>query len=693
MQKFYTCIAILLTFCSAACSWNNFDKEPYLQNVGKDQITIMWESTYTTKSRVDYGITKDCNLFVEEPKEKFLHEVTLRPLRANTRYYYEINCGFDTETGSFKTAPNHNIPFKFVVYGDNRAQPEIHEKIARGILQANPDLILHTGDLVKDGTKTSQWKTLFFEPLQDLIDHVPIFTCLGNHERNAKNYFNFFSLPNNESWYSFNYSNCHFTVLDTCKPYGKKSKQYKWLINDLRNAHTKWKFVVMHHPPYSSGLQHGSSLKVRQRLTPLFRRQGVDVVFCGHSHIYERSHPIGSAFGSQHDPVTYIVTGGGGAKLYDTTPNLWTVLTKSTYNFCVVEMDGDRLKFKALDVDGKVLDKFSIAKEKGKYQQYVRKAIPCEQIEFERKFPDKISSPVVLLKKGRELVKGAVEIQNPFPARIDVKIMWHHLNDWNLRPKQISTRIGGKKTARIPFLFRSPKLDKIWPPPRFSVVYDTGLASGRIAGKYLVVILPRALSCNKTNLPIDLDGRLKEPFWANALSANEFIQSDGSGLAKKQTTAKVVRGKDAIYFALVCYESDPESLSATVKERDGDLRNDESVIVSIVPHSTIDSSHSRDDQTVYQFGINCDGIECDSKGGRKKWSGKWNSSARINDDDWTVEMTIPYNVLELISPPKKGERWKINFFRSTKTPAEKSEWVTTLNSPLTPERFGVLVMN
>ncbi|MFQ6043211.1 MAG: metallophosphoesterase, partial [Candidatus Poribacteria bacterium] len=538
------------------------------------------------------------------------------------------------------------------------------------------------------------WEPQFFEPLDDVIDHIPIFTSLGNHERNAQNYFDLFSLPNNESWYSFNYSNCHFIVLDTNKNYGKNSKQYKWLKDDLGKTDAKWKFVFLHHPPYGSGIHHGSDLKVRRLLTPLFRRYDVDIVFSGHHHIYERSYPIGSAFESKTTPVTYVITGGGGGPLHKINPNTWTASTEKINNFGVVDVDGEKLNFKALDTNGRVLDRFTIVKGKGKYQQYVRKAIPYEQIEFERIFPKSIAPPVVLIEKGKTLVQGAVKIKNPFPYLIDVKIVWHHLNDWNLKPKRRVIRIGAGKTARIPFTFYSPKLSDIWPPPKFSVIYDTGLSKGRVGGNYLQVLLPRQLSCNETKTPLELDGKLKEPFWADAPSANNFIQSDGSGPAQKQTIARVARSRDAIYLALV-NESEPKNLSATVKKRDENVWNDEAVIVSIAPRNdaTSESLRAKEDNMVYQFGVNYKGVEYDAKGGRKEWNGKWQAKTRINDDDWTVEMAIPYSVLELLSPPKKGERWKINFSRSTGKPAEKSEWSATIGSPLAAERLGALTMN
>jgi hypothetical protein len=146
-----------------------------------------------------------------------------------------------------------------------------------------------------------------------------------------------------------------------------------------------------------------------------------------------------------------------------------------------------------------------------------------------------------------------------------------------------------------------------------------------------------------------------------------------------------------------------ESYSLSLWERDGvRVAQDDATTESSrfqddatteVLSSTWFTSVTSEDEIIYQFGVNCKGVEYDSKSGHKEWNGKWKSSTRINERDWTVEMAIPYSVLELLSPPEKGNRWKINFYRSTRTPAEKSEWSTTLSSPLSAQTFGALIMN
>jgi hypothetical protein len=440
--------------------------------------------------------------------------------------------------------------------------------------------------------------------------------------------------------------------------------------------------VFFHHPPYGSGIHHGSDLKARGVLTPLFRRHGVDVVFAGHHHMYERSYPIDSAFEPRSNPVTYVVTGGGGGPLHKTAPNVWTVMTDRINHFCVVDIDGSKMDFEAYDIDRKKIDEFSIKKDK--YHEYTKNAIFYEQIEFERTLPTIVTAPVVILDKNKTGVQGVVKIKNTFPEDVDFTITWRNLDNWGVSPEQAIIRISSNETGEVSFTFQLPETE-IWPPPVFSVVYDTGVDSGKIADNYLRVLSFKKLGCGKADKAIDIDGRLKEQFWSDLPPANEFIRADFSGLAEKQTTAKVAYGKDELYLAVVCQGPDSVDLSAVVSKRDGDIANDEAVIISIVPH--------KDEKMVYQFGVNCDGIEYDAKGGVKEWNGKWKSAAQINGEDWTVEMAIPYKVLELSSAPEKGDEWRINFFRSATGTSEKSEWAATLGSPLEVERLGSLMMN
>jgi 3',5'-cyclic AMP phosphodiesterase CpdA len=133
--------------------------------------------------------------------------------------------------------------------------------------------------------------------------------------------------------------------------------QRKWLNNELRfltsDTTIHWIFVNMHRPPYSSG-SHGSDIKVREAWCPIFEEYGVDIVFCGHDHSYERTKEING--------VIYIVCAGGGAPLYDVGKNEWTAYSEKTHHFCLVKVKERELLLKAIKVDGSVFDSLRIKK-------------------------------------------------------------------------------------------------------------------------------------------------------------------------------------------------------------------------------------------------------------------------------------------------------------------------------------------
>lgn len=246
----------------------------------------------------------------------------------------------------------------FIVYGDSRSNNIIHQKIVSNIIIHNPDFILHTGDIVNSGSSRGEWKTQLIttKPIHDILYPTP-----GNHESPFDIYLEIYSrFYNNTTYYSFDKDNAHIISLDTNIDFSPNSTQYKWLMNDLENSNPKWKFVFFHHPPYSSGA-HGPNKKVKEILVPIFEKYNIDIIFNGHDHIYERSFPIYKDKISTKG-VVYIVTGGGGAPLYDINKNWWTAKIFKKYNFVKVEILEDFLDLITYDINNREIDKYRIEK-------------------------------------------------------------------------------------------------------------------------------------------------------------------------------------------------------------------------------------------------------------------------------------------------------------------------------------------
>jgi predicted phosphodiesterase len=328
---------------------------PYLQSVTSDSIIVVWETEHSNQGEVVYGETEAYGSSVTDPVLDTRHAITLTNLAAYTTYHYRVegdgvplsaDAAFRTAAGPDQTK------FTFVTFGDTRTQHQIHQEVVDSIVALEPDFVLHTGDLVYMGSIYSDWET-YFEIEGELLTCVPIFPTLGNHEINHQYYFDLFYLPGNERWYTFDYGNARFIALqvDGIVDFGPWSEQYAWLEGELAANTQPWLFVYFHIPPYSSSREEPSiEHDVRQALTPLFEQYGVDVVFAGHHHNYERNEVNG---------VTYIVTGGGGAPLcvmQDREPTRAAFAV--AYHVVLLEIDGDHLGAKVISSQGKILDEF-----------------------------------------------------------------------------------------------------------------------------------------------------------------------------------------------------------------------------------------------------------------------------------------------------------------------------------------------
>jgi len=205
--------------------------------------------------------------------------------------------------------------------------------------------------------------------MHPLIRHVPFYPVLGNHEVNARNYYDYMSLPDPEYYYSFQYGNAEFFMLDTNKNVGPDSQQYQWLDRALRKSKATWKIVCHHHPCFSSDENdYGDLWKTNQstrgdlrvrKLTTLYDKHKVDIVWCGHIHSYERTWCIrdGSVVKTGAGPM-YLVTGGGGGHLETPGPTRppFQNNVRHGHHYCMVAINGDELEFKAFDLENRLFD-------------------------------------------------------------------------------------------------------------------------------------------------------------------------------------------------------------------------------------------------------------------------------------------------------------------------------------------------
>jgi len=257
----------------------------------------------------------------------------------------QLSCSF-IESQQSLSAP-------IIIYGDSRTDHQTHQKIVNEIIKVKPSLVFHAGDLVENGSIPDQWVT-FNEIVSDLMEIAEFYPALGNHENNSLLYFDNFILPNNERWYSVEKDNLHFIVLDSNSDCNMGSEQYLWLEDDLQNINENIKFVIaiFHYPPFSTGSHDEDEKSLKQTIVPLFEQYRVNIVFNGHDHDYERS---------LCNNIYYIVTGGGGAPLYDQAQtSSYSQLFIKAYHFCKLFLINNQLIIEVYDIDSNLIDRFVI---------------------------------------------------------------------------------------------------------------------------------------------------------------------------------------------------------------------------------------------------------------------------------------------------------------------------------------------
>lgn len=349
---------------SAGSSWGaSVPRHIHLswENDPASSVTVTWRTDQGAASFVEYGPTETLGSKASGlPAE--IHQVRLEGLLPSTRYFYRCGDGVSwSEIFHFETGPGDvSGQFCFAVYGDDRGGFDVRRSIGLAILgRTDAEFVINTGDLVSNGNEQPLWD-LWFESLRELLSVRVLMPAIGNHEENSPLYFEQFALPGREAWYSFDYGNAHFVVLST--ETALTGEQLEWLEDDLSRCNSTWRFAIFHRPMYSSGY-HGSDLSVRRAWEETLVRHGVDLAFCGHNHIYERTRPVGPEEGGHG--IVHIITGGGGAGLHELGAVIesYTEIAVSEHHYVLVNIKGGSLVLESRLPDGTVFDRVEVMKE------------------------------------------------------------------------------------------------------------------------------------------------------------------------------------------------------------------------------------------------------------------------------------------------------------------------------------------
>jgi acid phosphatase type 7 len=387
------------------------------------------------------------------PAGTFQYEARLTKLEPNTRYYYAVFDGEKRltpvdESYQFETYPatGEKTSLRFWVAGDTGTARKPQYMVMQSALnfaarEKRPfDFFMHVGDIAYLAGTEQQFQTRNFRPFDPMLRTLVCWPTMSNHDgASAKSgtgdgpYFDAYVLPtkgeaggapsNLEAVYAFDYGRAHFICLDSFH-LSKKTNEVMatWLKKDLKKAKddrkTDWIIAFFHHPAYTKGSHDGTRekepLEMRQWIQPILEAGGVDVVFNGHSHTYERTKLIDGCYGTNQTGDGFVlddgdgnpfgdgpyrksaginareglvtcVTGHGGMSLGRVGSLPMAVTVASEYGSTIVDIEGDTLTATMINQYGDKMDCFQIVK-RGKVTP-VKQPHPWELTAFPPSIP------------------------------------------------------------------------------------------------------------------------------------------------------------------------------------------------------------------------------------------------------------------------------------------------------------------
>ena len=391
-------------------------------------------------------------------RPRYLHIAQMdRLVPGSTFSYHLVHRGTEIFTTDARAPQSGDRHTRFVAMGDIGAGSREAKLIAGLAWKQKPDYVVIPGDIVYDRGRVSEYDDNFW-PVYNadkadsngapLMRSVTFIAAPGNHDTEGKDlgahpdafaYFYYWDQPLNGPGkkegapafndvhipdnlrtafmsgagdrypvmanFSFDQGNVHWLFLDA-NPYvdWTDAGMRDWVRRDLAASKATWKFVLFHHPGFSSSRAHFEQQQMRT-LAPIFDSTRVDLVFNGHVHNYQRSYPMAfvpedegmtltdgpgsnrprgrvinglwtldksfdGVKNSRPKGVIYLVTGAGGQDLYDPeqekAPDTWQKFTKvfhsTTHSISVVDIEGKELVMKQVDLGGRTVDAFRIRK-------------------------------------------------------------------------------------------------------------------------------------------------------------------------------------------------------------------------------------------------------------------------------------------------------------------------------------------
>jgi acid phosphatase type 7 len=403
---------------------------PYIQNTTTSSAIVHWRTNTPSQSKIFFTdkLGKK-GKSITESELTTEHIVKISGLKTNQKYFYKISENkkekLTDATYYFKTNPKigSEQPIRIWALGDfgcsSKSQFAVRDAIMNFTKEKPIDAWIWQGDNAYTFGKDEEFQKHVFAHYQDqFFKNTSLYPSPGNHDyaglhdSSLPPYFKIFDMPANgeaggiasgtEAYYSVDFGNVHLISLNSEEKandgtflYDSSGTQATWLKKDLAANKLPWVIAYWHKPSYSKG-SHDSDTedfmyKIRENINPILERYHVDMAIMGHSHVYERTHPLRGHLGNDDsfEPTTHIVApsnstaeynlkkgesqgtiyivNGSGGQLGGKQPGFPLNAAIYTNNeiggSMIIDVEGKKLASKWIASDGQILDQFTINKQ------------------------------------------------------------------------------------------------------------------------------------------------------------------------------------------------------------------------------------------------------------------------------------------------------------------------------------------
>lgn len=555
--------------------------------------------------------------------------------------------------------------FQFGVIGDRTgdADQKVFEQVITEMARLHPDFAINVGDLIEGYTGdtsiiNAQWDTVLttLEVLE-----CPVYFVPGNHDIwDDESGSIYEKRTGHKPYYSFDYGNAHFVVLCNAIPEkweDVEEEQLSWLKEDLaKYEEDDLIFCLFHKPFWFEAIENQEPDLVHE----ILRSHGVDWVLSGHYHYFCRA---------SWDGVQYVLMGssGGGKGMNEAAGQI--------YGYGLVTVEDSGVDVTLIEL-GNVLPNDALSFE----DVQTAKKIESEYVDVDP----------IEIRDGALAVKQAltVNVENIYDEDFDQPIVWTSSNPaWEIFPPEKIGHFPAKFKTTIHFKVENRDPSLLYPLPQFILTYPTkGWGKCKIEGP---LPIQRSVVAAKTEKAPEIDGKLDDQCWSQEHMVGALYGQGGEPTEAEPTEVYLVHDDANIYLGVRCTESEKDKLTTNCKERDsGAILQDDCILVYF------DSENQK--ERIHQLILTPAGQildqRCTFEGARierdRKWNGEWKIGLGEEEKVWTVEIGVPFELIEAKVEP--GTAWGFNIGRIQPRVNDVATWQPYLS--VHPDAYGKLIL-